>query len=46
MDPADPRSRHVFRLLDVVEELAARAFVLENVKALAVNARWSPIPNG
>src|SRR4051812_13558812 len=32
MDPDDPRSRHVFHLLNVVEEVGPRAFVLENVK--------------
>lgn len=43
MDPEDPRSRHVEHFLDVVEELEPRAFVMENVKALAVNARWAAI---
>jgi DNA (cytosine-5)-methyltransferase 1 len=43
MDPDDPRSRHVEHFLDVVEELEPRAFVMENVKALAVNARWAAI---
>jgi len=43
MDPDDPRSRHVFRLLDVVEELEPSAFVLENVKALGASPRWEPI---
>jgi DNA (cytosine-5)-methyltransferase 1 len=41
MDPADPRSRHVEHFLDVVGELKPRAFVMENVKALAVNSRWA-----
>ena len=41
MDPEDPRSRHVEHFLNVVEELQPRAFVMENVKALAVNARWA-----
>src|SRR4051794_27129672 len=36
MDPGDPRSRHAFHLLDVAGRLAPRAFVMENVKALAV----------
>jgi DNA (cytosine-5)-methyltransferase 1 len=40
MDPSDPRSRHVTHFLDVVERLAPRAFVMENVKALAVAPRW------
>ncbi len=43
MDPNDPRSQHVDHLLDVVENLEPRAFVLENVKALAVNPRWAHI---
>lgn len=41
MDPLDPRSRHVTHFLDVVERFQPRAFVMENVKALAVNPRWS-----
>jgi DNA (cytosine-5)-methyltransferase 1 len=41
MDPRDPRSRHVVHFLDVVERFEPRAFVMENVKALAVNPRWS-----
>jgi DNA (cytosine-5)-methyltransferase 1 len=41
MDPGDPRSRHLSRFLDVVEQLRPRAFVLENVKALAVSRRWA-----
>lgn len=43
MDPDDPRSRHVNHFLDVVEQQAPSAFVMENVKALATNARWSAI---
>jgi DNA (cytosine-5)-methyltransferase 1 len=43
MDGDDPRSRHVFHLLDVVEASGAEAFVLENVKALGANPRWAPI---
>lgn len=39
--PDDPRSQHVWTFLDVVEELQPRAFVMENVKNLAVNPRWS-----
>ncbi len=41
MDPNDPRSRHVFDFLAMVERVQPRAFVMENVKALAVNKRWS-----
>lgn len=43
MDPDDPRSRHVFSLIDAVAALRPRAFVLENVKALAVAPRWSAV---
>lgn len=43
MDPDDPRSKHVFHFLDVVERVAPKAFVLENVKALYQNTRWKPI---
>lgn len=43
MDPRDPRSRHVDHFLDVVERLAPRAFVMENVKALARASRWAPV---
>ncbi len=41
MDPKDPRSRHVWTFLEVVEDVRPRAFVLENVKALARNRRWT-----
>jgi DNA (cytosine-5)-methyltransferase 1 len=41
MDPSDPRSRHVMHFLGVVERFAPRAFVMENVKALAANPRWA-----
>jgi DNA (cytosine-5)-methyltransferase 1 len=43
MDPKDPRSEHVDHFLDVVEHVGPRAFVMENVKALAVSARWAPV---
>lgn len=41
MDPNDPRSRHVFDFLGMVERVQPRAFVMENVKALARNSRWA-----
>lgn len=41
MDPNDPRSRHVFDFLAIVERVQPRAFVMENVKALAKNKRWA-----
>lgn len=41
MDPNDPRSRHVWDFLGAVSRIQPRAFVMENVKALAVNRRWA-----
>ena len=41
MDPNDPRSKHVYEFLKVVDEVKPRAFVMENVMALARNRRWS-----
>lgn len=46
MDPKDPRSKHVWRFLEVVEDIAPRAFVMENVKALALNRRWTVLIQG
>lgn len=43
MDPKDPRSRHVSTFLDIVAEVKPRAFVMENVKALATNRRWTTV---
>jgi DNA (cytosine-5)-methyltransferase 1 len=43
MNVNDPRSRHVLRFLDFVEHVSPRAFVMENVKALAENARWEDV---
>jgi DNA (cytosine-5)-methyltransferase 1 len=43
MDPDDPRSRHVFGFLDVVARVRPRAFVMENVAALARNRRWTQV---
>jgi DNA (cytosine-5)-methyltransferase 1 len=43
MDPDDPRSRHVFNFLDVVARVRPRAFVMENVAALARNRRWAQV---
>jgi DNA (cytosine-5)-methyltransferase 1 len=40
MDPNDPRSRQVWEFFRAVEHVRPRAFVMENVKALASNARW------
>jgi DNA (cytosine-5)-methyltransferase 1 len=46
MDPLDQRSRHVAHFMDVVADLRPRAFVMENVKALAVNERWAAVRDG
>jgi hypothetical protein len=43
MDPSDPRNQHVHRFLDVVHLLQPQGFVMENVKALAVNPRWETL---
>ena len=43
MDPFDPRSRHVWRFLDAVAAVGPRCFAMENVKALAVNRRWTSL---
>lgn len=43
MDPGDPRSQHVEHFMNVVEDLSPRAFVMENVKALAENPRWAQV---
>lgn len=40
MDPDDPRSRHVIHFIDAVKAVRPRAFVMENVKALASQPRW------
>jgi DNA (cytosine-5)-methyltransferase 1 len=40
MNSRDPRSRHVNRFMDIVEARRPRAFVMENVKALATSSRW------
>lgn len=43
MDLNDPRSELVFTYMDVLRRLKPRAFVLENVKALATLAKFRPI---
>jgi DNA (cytosine-5)-methyltransferase 1 len=43
MNPEDPRSRHVFDFLGVVARIQPRAFVMENVAALARNQRWAGV---
>jgi DNA (cytosine-5)-methyltransferase 1 len=46
MDPQDKRSQLIWSFFDNVEFLNPRAFVCENVKALAVNSRWSEVRDG
>src|SRR5207245_1991695 len=41
MNPNDPRSRHVWDFMGVVERVQPRAYCMENVKALARNRRWT-----
>ena len=43
MDPKDPRSRHVWNFMKVVQDVSPRGFVMENVKALAVSQRFKPV---
>lgn len=43
MDPEDERSKLIWSYLDKVELINPTAFVCENVKALAVNARWANV---
>jgi DNA (cytosine-5)-methyltransferase 1 len=43
MDPDDPRSQHVWYFLAVVNRVQPRGFVMENVKSLAVNRRFTPL---
>jgi DNA (cytosine-5)-methyltransferase 1 len=45
MDPTDPRSQHVRYFMAVVNHVKPRVFVMENVKALAVNQRWAGVLN-
>ncbi|WP_339638285.1 DNA cytosine methyltransferase [uncultured Sulfitobacter sp.] len=43
MDPGDERSKLIHAFFDVVERTKPKAFVCENVKALAVSGRWQGI---
>lgn len=43
MNPNDERSKLIFTFMDVVEKVKPKAFVLENVKALAVLDKWRPV---
>ena len=43
MDPCDERSQLIWSFFKAVRIIKPRAFVMENVKALADNARWSDV---
>jgi DNA (cytosine-5)-methyltransferase 1 len=43
MDPADPRSSLTSSFFDAVDAVQPRAFVCENVKALAVLEKWAKL---
>jgi DNA (cytosine-5)-methyltransferase 1 len=45
MDPNDPRSKHVWNFMGVVDKISPKGFVMENVKSLAVNTRWNELIN-
>jgi DNA (cytosine-5)-methyltransferase 1 len=46
MDPSDPRSRQVWKFLEVVSQVSPLAFVMENVRHLGDNDRWARIRYG
>ena len=43
MDPNDDRSKLIWSYLDVVERVQPKAFVMENVKALAALEKWGSV---
>ena len=43
MNPDDPRNRLLWKFMNVVEKTKPRAFVCENVKALAKFDKWSSV---
>jgi DNA (cytosine-5)-methyltransferase 1 len=43
MDPNDLRSQLIHSFFDVVDDLSPKAFVCENVKALAVLSKWQGV---
>ncbi|WP_293928962.1 DNA cytosine methyltransferase [Sphingobacterium sp. UBA6320] len=45
MNPDDPRSKEVWNFLKVVEISKAKAFLMENVKALGTLDKWKPLRN-
>lgn len=46
MDPNDPRSELVWDFMNVVERIKPKAFVMENVKALAINKKFEKTREG
>lgn len=46
MDPGDPRSALVWAFMDAAAAVRPRAFVIENVAALARLGRWAPVREG
>lgn len=42
-DPDDPRSTHVRRFFQAVDQIRPLAFIMENVSSLANHPRWSPL---
>ena len=43
MNPDDPRSKLIWSFLEVVKQVQPRAFVIENVRALARLSRWREV---
>ena len=43
MDPDDSRSKLIFTFLDVIKKVRPKAFVMENVKALAKLEKWGDV---
>ncbi|MEI7014014.1 DNA cytosine methyltransferase [Leptospira licerasiae] len=43
MDPHDERSKNVWTFVDILGILKPEAFLMENVKALGVLEKWSPL---
>ena len=43
MDPNDDRSKLIWEFVDVVRIVKPKAFVMENVKALAKLSKWEPV---
>lgn len=46
MDPNDIRSKLIWEFLDIVELIAPKVFVIENVKALHTLTKWNSVREG